>query len=85
MTREEIVKSINQEIADEYGVDASVINPDAVIFDTLNLDSLSLVDLVGIVQFKCKVLIPSAELKSIKTFSDLYDYVESHLPDNNKQ
>ena len=49
MTREEIIKSINQEIADEYEVDASVINPDAVIFDTLNLDSLSLVDLVGIV------------------------------------
>ena len=51
----------------------------------LEILSLSLVDLVGIVQFKCKVLIPSAELKSIKTFSDLYDYVESHLPDSNKQ
>lgn len=84
MTREEIIKSINQEIADEYEVDASVIQPDAVIFDTLNLDSLSLVDLVGIVQFKYEVLIPTTELKSIKTFNDLYDYIESHLPDDKK-
>ncbi len=84
MTREEIIKSINQEIADEYEVDASVIQPDAVIFDTLDLDSLSLVDLVGIVQFKYKVLIPTTELKSIKTFNDLYDYIESHLPDDKK-
>lgn len=84
MTREEIIKSINKEIADEYEVDESVIKPDAVIFDTLNLDSLSLVDLVGIVQFKYKVLIPTTELKSIKTFNDLYDYIETHLPDDKK-
>ena len=42
MTREEIIKSINQEIADEYGVDALVINPDAVIFDTLDRKSTRL-------------------------------------------
>ncbi len=82
MTREEIIKGINQEIVEEYEVDESVIKPDAVIFDTLNLDSLSLVDLVGIVQFKFKVTIPTTELKSIKTFNDLYDYIETHLPEN---
>lgn len=80
MTREEIIKDINSEIADEYEVDASALQPDAVIYDTLNLDSLSLVDLVGIVQYKYKVLIPTADLPKIKTFNDLYDYIEAHLP-----
>ena len=78
MTREEIIAEINAELAEEFEIDESAITPDAPIYQTLELDSLSLVDLIGIVQTKYGVLISKAELPNIKTFEQLYDYIEQH-------
>ena len=78
MTREEIISEINAELAEEFEIDESAITPDAPIYQTLELDSLSLVDLIGIVQTKYGVLISKAELPYIKTFAQLYDYIEQH-------
>ena len=78
MTREEIIEKVAETLSEEFEVDQEVITPDAVIYDTLELDSLSLVDLVAVVQYTFKVKIPVADLPSVKTFNDLYDYVESH-------
>ena len=47
--------------------------------DTLQLDSINLVDLVALVQTEYKITIPAADLPSIKTFNNLYDYIEQHL------
>lgn len=78
MTREDIIAKVNETLAEEFEVDESVIAPDAPIFETLQLDSLSLVDLVAVVQYTFKVKIPAADLPTIKTFGQLYDYIESH-------
>lgn len=78
MTREEIIEKVASTLSEEFEVDQEVITPDAVIYDTLQLDSLSLVDLVAVVQYTFKVKIPVADLPSVKTFNDLYDYIESH-------
>lgn len=78
MTREEIIEKVIETLSDEFEVEQNVITPDAVIYDTLQLDSLSLVDLVAVVQHTFKVKIPVADLPSVKTFNDLYDYIESH-------
>ncbi len=79
MTREEIISQINPVIAEEFEVEESTITPDAIIKDTLTLDSLSLVDLVAVIQTTYKVKIAPADLPSIQTFSDLYDYIEKHV------
>lgn len=78
MTREEIVEKVASTLSEEFEVEQEVITPEAVIYDTLQLDSLSLVDLVAVVQYTFKVKIPVADLPSVKTFNDLYDYIESH-------
>lgn len=78
MTREEIIEKVIETLSEEFEVEQNVITPDAVIYDTLQLDSLSLVDLVAVVQHTFKVKIPVANLPSVKTFNDLYDYIESH-------
>ncbi|MBQ3129648.1 MAG: phosphopantetheine-binding protein [Bacteroidaceae bacterium] len=78
MTREEIIEKVISTLSEEFEVEQEVITPDAVIYDTLQLDSLSLVDLVAVVQYTFKVKIPVADLPSVKTFNDLYDYIESH-------
>lgn len=80
MTRNEIVEQVNSLLAEEFEVETASFEPDANIKETLNLDSLSLVDLVALVQQTYKVKIPATELRSIQTFNNLYDYIESHLP-----
>ena len=79
MTREDIVKEVNNLLAEEFEVDLELFTPDANVRDTLSLDSLSLVDLVAIIRQTYKIKIPVADLKSINTFNDLYNYIESHL------
>lgn len=79
MTREDIVKQVNQVLAEEFEVEESAFTPDANLKDTLNLDSLSLVDLVAVIQYTYKLKIPVEDLRKIDTFNDLYDYLESHV------
>ena len=79
MTREEIIEKVVETLSEEFEVEKEALTPDAVIYNTLHLDSLTLVDLVAIVQLNFNVKIPVAELPSIKTFNDLYDYIENHM------
>ena len=75
-TRETIIAEINPKIAEEFEIDESAITPDAPIFETLELDSISLIDLIGQVNYGIKIT--KNELPAIKTFKDLYDYIEQH-------
>lgn len=78
MTREDIIAKVNSVLAEEFEVEESSITPDANIKNTLALDSLSLVDLVALIQYTYKVKIPAEDLPKVQTFNDLYDYIESH-------
>ena len=78
MTREDIIAKVKSTLAEEFEVEETVITDDAVIYDTLQLDSLSLVDLVAVIQYTFKVKIPVEDLPKVQTFKDLYDYIESH-------
>lgn len=80
MTRNEIVEQVNGLLAEEFDVETTSFDPEASIKDALSLDSLSLVDLIALVQQTYKVVIPVSELKNIQTFNNLYDYIETHLP-----
>lgn len=80
MTRKDIVEDINRLLADEFEVDSALFAPDANVKETLSLDSLSLVDLVATIQHNYKVKITPADLRSIQTFEDLYNYIELHQP-----
>lgn len=80
MTRNEIIEQVNSVLADEFEVEANAFLPEANVKETLSLDSLSLVDLVAIIQQTYKIKIPVTDLRSIQTFDDLYTYIETHLP-----
>ena len=77
-TREEIIAQVNSLLAEEFEIEESEFAPEANLKDTLNLDSINLVDLIALVQFTYKITIPVEDLKKIKTFNDLYDYIEQH-------
>jgi acyl carrier protein len=78
MTREEIIAKVNSLLAEEFEIEESEFAPDANLKDTLQLDSINLVDLIALVQFNYKVTIPVEDLKKIQTFDNLYDYIFEH-------
>ena len=79
MTREEIIAQVNSLLEEEFEVEQSEFAPDANLKETLNLDSINLVDLIALVQMTYKITIPVEDLKKIQTFNNLYDYIEQHL------
>lgn len=80
MTKEEIKNHVNSLLAEEFEIEESEFTPDALLKDTLRLDSINLVDLIALVQQEYKITIPVSDLPQIQTFDNLYDYIEGHLP-----
>ncbi len=79
MEKEGIIKKMNAILAKEFEVEEELITAEAPIKETLHLDSLSLVDMIGLVEEEFGVTIKTDDVKTIKTFDDLYNYVGSHL------
>lgn len=79
MEKQELIGKINSALADEFEVEESVITPDAPIKETLELDSLSLVDLVALIESNFGIKIEGTQVSSIKTFESLYDFVYERL------
>ena len=69
MTRNEIIEQVNDLLEEEFEIEKSEFAPEASMKEVLQLDSINLVDLVALVQYMPKM----------KTFNDLYDYIEQHL------
>lgn len=79
MEKQELIEKINSALAEEFEVDGSVITPDAPIKDTLELDSLSLVDLVALIESNFGIKIQGSEVSKIQTFGALYDFVYDRM------
>lgn len=79
MEKNELIEKLNAALADEFEVELDAITPDASIKETLELDSLSLVDMVVLVESEFDVKIDNAEIAAIKTFGNLYDYLDERI------
>ena len=79
MTREEIIAQVNSMLAEEFEIAEREFTPEASLKETLQLDSINLVDLIALVQMTYKITIPVSDLHQIQTFNNLYDYIEQHL------
>ncbi|MCQ2207041.1 MAG: phosphopantetheine-binding protein [Paludibacteraceae bacterium] len=79
MTKEEIISKVNAMLAEEFEVEEKVITPDANIKKTLELDSLSLVDLVALIDGEFGIKTNGAEMSKVGTFGELYSFIESKI------
>jgi acyl carrier protein len=75
MTRENIEKTINSLLIEEFEINENVIKPDARLKDDLGLESLDFVDIAVIVQKEFGVTLKGEEMTSIRTLNNLYDYI----------
>lgn len=79
MQREELILKVNDALAEEFEVESSIITPDSDIKETLELDSLGLVDMVALLENLFTIKIKGAEITTVKTFEDLYIFIEGKL------
>ncbi|MBO7143319.1 MAG: acyl carrier protein [Salinivirgaceae bacterium] len=75
MTNEEIIAKINETLAEEFEVDINIIKPDAPLMETLELDSLDLVDVVVLVEQNFGFNVTGEDFAKIRTFQDFYNLV----------
>ena len=75
MDRDNIIKTINGLLIEEFEIEESAIKPDARLKDDLGLESLDFVDIAVIVQKEFGLTLKGEEMTSIRTLQNLYDYI----------
>lgn len=75
MEKNELIAKINSVLANEFEVEETEIAPEKEIKSTLQLDSLSLVDMIAVIEEEFGVEIKGQSVAQVKTFQNLYDFV----------
>lgn len=79
MSRDEIIDITNSFLIEEFEVESEVIQPEADLKESLDLDSLDYVDLVVIIESNFGIKLESKDFTDVRTFNDLYDLIGSKL------
>ena len=79
MNRAEIEENINRFLIEELEVDEEKLKPEARLKEDLGIDSLDFGDIVVIVDKLFGFKIKPEEMKTVKTLSQFYDYIENKL------
>ena len=79
MEKKELITKVNEALAEEFEKEVEEITPEGNIKEVLELDSLSLVDMVALIESEFEVKIQNSEIASIKTFEDLYNYIYERI------
>ena len=74
------VKSI---IAEQLGVDAEEVTPEASFTDDLGADSLDIVELVMAFEEEFGIEIPDEDSEKISKVQDAVDYIDQHAESDN--
>ncbi|UXP30763.1 phosphopantetheine-binding protein [Reichenbachiella agarivorans] len=77
MSREEVVETVNGFLAEEFEVEVESLDPNGILHETLDLDSLDYVDLVVVIESHFGFKVTGEDFKSISTLNDFYDFIVS--------
>ena len=77
--KQELADALRNAISEEFEIEEEKITPDATIKETLDLDSLSLVDLIAIIEAESGVKLKGTDVTHIITFDALYDFIWNQL------
>ena len=80
MTAEEIFKTMQDLIVEQFAIDAEEITMDSSFVDDLGADSVDLVELVMAMEEEFDIgEIDEEDLQSLKTVGDCVRYLSSHI------
>ena len=75
MTKEEVLKQIQQFLIKTFELDASLVSPEAHIYNDLDLDSFDAIDLAVSMGSETGIKLQEDDLRSIRTVSDIVEIV----------
>ncbi len=75
MQREQVIERINTLLIDEFEIEPEQIIPTENMLETLEVDSLDLVDIVVLIEKHFGFKVATEEMSDINTLNDFYDYV----------
>jgi len=84
MTKEELIEKINEVLADEFEVDKSIIEPDKPLMQTLELDSLDLVDMVVLIENNFGYKMTAEDFTGMVTFRNFYDFIFQKIQEKDR-
>lgn len=79
MSREEIIDITNKFLIEEFEVEPEVIQQEADLKESLDLDSLDYVDLVVLIESNFGIKLESKDFTDVITFNNLYDLIGSKI------
>lgn len=79
MNKEELIEKVNSILSEEFETDTACMTPDASLMETLDLDSLDIVDLVVLVEKHFGFVMKKEDFTGIRTFSDFYGFLEQRM------
>ena len=79
MQRDEIVKIINQFLAEEFEIEENALVPQALLIEDLGIESLDFVDIVVIIEQEFGFKVTREEMVDVKTLEDMYQYIAKRV------
>ncbi len=79
MSKDDIIKKVEEIISEQLGVDESQITPEAKFVDDLGADSLDTVELVMALEEEFDLEISDEEAEKLTTVQKVIDYIEDRL------
>jgi len=79
MPQQAIIEQINATIAGRFEIEETSIQPDDIIRHKLDLNSLSVLEMVVIIRRQFGVIVTPRELSGLVTFEDLYNFLFEKL------
>ena len=73
----DIEQKVKQIICEQLSVEESEVTPEASFVETLNADSLDIVELVMTFEEAFNIEIPDDEAEKIRTVSNAFEYIKS--------
>ncbi len=77
MTESDILTGLAEILHEVAGVQPENVTPDKSFIDDLDVDSLSMVEVVVAAEERFDVKIPDDEVKNLKTVGDAVNYIKS--------
>jgi acyl carrier protein len=77
--KNEFIKKINEQLAEEFEIEESLIEPEKMLLQTLHLDSLDRLDLVVLIEKNFGFKFTHKDFANITTFQNFYDYLYDKL------
>jgi acyl carrier protein len=77
-SQDEILSGLAEIVNEVAGIPAEDVASEKSFVDDLDIDSLTMVEVVVAAEEKFSVKIPDEEVKNLKTVGDAVNYIETH-------